>query len=138
MAFQQIGMHSSNTVSLQHSRYVRSGGTVNVEFPRIVSASVNTPHRCFIILRNCPKAAGNMTDRLSKSLPEVDGLSGASFLKNIVTIHESGYSAFPDISGLVDQSGPSVWNHGTGAAVDQPPVCSASFPFALMFLSFPT
>ncbi|KRZ11546.1 hypothetical protein T11_9138 [Trichinella zimbabwensis] len=28
----------------------------------------------------------------------------------------------PDMSGLVDQSGSSVWNRGTGAAVDQLPV----------------
>ncbi|KRZ02364.1 hypothetical protein T11_4893 [Trichinella zimbabwensis] len=38
----------------------------------------------------------------------------------------------PDMSGLVDQSGSSVWNRGTGAAVDQPPVRSASFPFTLL------
>ncbi|KRZ72275.1 hypothetical protein T10_731 [Trichinella papuae] len=36
------------------------------------------------------------------------------------------------MSGLVDQSGPRVWNHGTGAAVDQPLVCSASFPYTLI------
>ncbi|KRY29477.1 hypothetical protein T01_13459, partial [Trichinella spiralis] len=30
--------------------------------------------------------------------------------------HESGNSALPDMSGLVDQSGASVWNRGTGAA----------------------
>ncbi|KRZ04539.1 hypothetical protein T11_2348 [Trichinella zimbabwensis] len=40
------------------------------------------------------------------------------------------------MSGLADQSGPRVWNRGTGAAVDQPLVCSASFPYTLMFLSF--
>ncbi|KRY40929.1 hypothetical protein T01_10938 [Trichinella spiralis] len=33
------------------------------------------------------------------------------------------------MSGLVDQSGASVWNRGTGAVVSQPPVRSASFPF---------
>ncbi|KRZ18350.1 hypothetical protein T11_8635, partial [Trichinella zimbabwensis] len=38
----------------------------------------------------------------------------------------------PDMSGLVDQSGSSVWNRGTGAAVSQPPVRSASFPFTLI------
>ncbi|KRY97894.1 hypothetical protein T11_7294 [Trichinella zimbabwensis] len=32
------------------------------------------------------------------------------------------------MSGPVDQSGASVWNRGTGAAVDQSPVRSASFP----------
>ncbi|KRZ11365.1 hypothetical protein T11_4197 [Trichinella zimbabwensis] len=36
------------------------------------------------------------------------------------------------MSGLVDQSGPSVWNRGTGAAVNQPPVRSATFPFTLI------
>ncbi|KRZ06112.1 hypothetical protein T11_6453 [Trichinella zimbabwensis] len=30
----------------------------------------------------------------------------------------------------------SVWNPGTGAAIDQPPVRSASFPCNLMFLFF--
>ncbi|KRZ01615.1 hypothetical protein T11_7242 [Trichinella zimbabwensis] len=40
------------------------------------------------------------------------------------------------MSGPVDQSGASVWNRGTGAAVDQSPVRSASFPFTLIFLSF--
>ncbi|XP_003378032.1 NIPSNAP domain containing protein [Trichinella spiralis] len=29
--------------------------------------------------------------------------------------HESGHSALPDMSGLVDQSGASVWKRGTGA-----------------------
>ncbi|KRZ70209.1 Intraflagellar transport protein 52 -like protein [Trichinella papuae] len=43
---------------------------------------------------------------------------------------------FPDMSGLVDQSGPSVWNRGTGAAVDQLPGRSAFFLFTLMFLFF--
>ncbi|KRX87670.1 hypothetical protein T4E_9970 [Trichinella pseudospiralis] len=32
----------------------------------------------------------------------------------------------------VDQSEASVWNRGIGAAVDQPPVRSASFPFTLI------
>ncbi|KRZ10477.1 hypothetical protein T11_16586, partial [Trichinella zimbabwensis] len=31
----------------------------------------------------------------------------------------------PDMSGLVDQSEASIWNRGTGAAVDQLPVRSA-------------
>ncbi|KRZ07247.1 hypothetical protein T11_1857, partial [Trichinella zimbabwensis] len=39
---------------------------------------------------------------------------------------------FPDMSGPVDQSGSSVWNRGTGAAVNQLPVRSASFPFTLI------
>ncbi|KRZ58484.1 hypothetical protein T02_3936, partial [Trichinella nativa] len=34
--------------------------------------------------------------------------------------HESGKSAFPDMSELVDQSDTSVWNCGTGAALNQP------------------
>ncbi|KRZ80681.1 hypothetical protein T10_292 [Trichinella papuae] len=45
---------------------------------------------------------------------------------------------FPDMSGPVDQSGLSVWNRGTGAAVNQLPVRSATFPFTLLFLSFST
>ncbi|KRZ79979.1 hypothetical protein T10_4031 [Trichinella papuae] len=36
------------------------------------------------------------------------------------------------MSGLVDQSGASAWNRGIGAALNQPPVRSASFPFALI------
>ncbi|KRZ73726.1 hypothetical protein T10_7742 [Trichinella papuae] len=36
------------------------------------------------------------------------------------------------MSGPVEQYGPSVWNRGTGAAVNQPPVRSASFPFTLI------
>ncbi|KRZ67542.1 hypothetical protein T10_3932 [Trichinella papuae] len=51
---------------------------------------------------------------------EVDGLSGASFLKNIRK------------SGLVDQSGSSVWNRRAGAAASQPHVRSATFPFTLI------
>ncbi|KRZ67366.1 Zinc finger homeobox protein 4 [Trichinella papuae] len=43
---------------------------------------------------------------------------------------------FPDMSALVDQSGASVWNRGTGAAINQLPAPSASFPFTLMFLFF--
>ncbi|KRX87144.1 hypothetical protein T4E_7423 [Trichinella pseudospiralis] len=45
---------------------------------------------------------------------------------------------FPDVTGPVDQSGSSVWNRGTGASVDQLPLCSASFTFTLMFLSSST
>ncbi|KRX25960.1 hypothetical protein T07_330 [Trichinella nelsoni] len=53
------------TVVRQHSRYVHSGRTANVEFPRILAASVHTPYRCYIILRNCLKATrDNITDRL--------------------------------------------------------------------------
>ncbi|KRZ16339.1 hypothetical protein T11_13774 [Trichinella zimbabwensis] len=37
------------------------------------------------------------------------------------------------MSGLVDQSGASIWNRRTGAAVGQPPVSSASFSFTLIF-----
>ncbi|KRZ11043.1 hypothetical protein T11_7853 [Trichinella zimbabwensis] len=100
---------------------------------------------------------GPSTDLHSKSLPEVDGLSGASFLKNIV-IEKLLHYVFtqilrcshavldcvslkaevwtcPDMSGPVDQSGASVWNRGTGAAVDQPPVRSASFPCNLIISS---
>ncbi|KRZ16713.1 hypothetical protein T11_14486, partial [Trichinella zimbabwensis] len=40
----------------------------------------------------------------------------------------------PEMSGLVDQSGSSVWNRGTIAAVDQLPVRSASFPCNLIWL----
>ncbi|KRZ08954.1 hypothetical protein T11_6532 [Trichinella zimbabwensis] len=40
---------------------------------------------------------------------------------------------FPDMSALVDQSGASVWNRGTGAAVNQLPAPSASFLFTLIF-----
>ncbi|KRX48860.1 hypothetical protein T05_7737, partial [Trichinella murrelli] len=47
--------------------------------------------------------------------------------------HESGNSAFPDMSELVDQSDTSVWNCGTGAALNQPPVLSASFSFTQIF-----
>ncbi|KRZ75566.1 hypothetical protein T10_4206 [Trichinella papuae] len=36
------------------------------------------------------------------------------------------------MSGLVDQSGASIWNRRTGAAVGQPPVSSASFSFTLI------
>ncbi|KRZ65747.1 hypothetical protein T10_705 [Trichinella papuae] len=43
--------------------------------------------------------------------------------------------SYPDMSGLVDQSGSSVWNRGTGAAVDQLPGCSASFLFTLIISS---
>ncbi|KRZ68939.1 hypothetical protein T10_3712 [Trichinella papuae] len=43
---------------------------------------------------------------------------------------------FPDMSGPVDQSGLSIWNRGTGAAVNQLPVRSASFPCNLMSLFF--
>ncbi|KRY70984.1 hypothetical protein T4A_4739 [Trichinella pseudospiralis] len=43
-----------------------------------------------------------------------------------------------DMSGLVDQSGLSVWNSGNGAAVNQPPIRSATFPFTLILLSFLT
>ncbi|KRY17622.1 hypothetical protein T12_4976 [Trichinella patagoniensis] len=49
---------------------------------------------------------------------------------------ESGNSAFPVMSELVDQSDTSVWNCGTGAALNQPPVLSASFSFTQMFLFF--
>ncbi|KRZ01648.1 hypothetical protein T11_6412 [Trichinella zimbabwensis] len=42
----------------------------------------------------------------------------------------------PDMSGPVGQSGASVWNRGTGAAVDQLPVRSASFPCNIMCLFF--
>ncbi|KRY72728.1 hypothetical protein T4B_12996 [Trichinella pseudospiralis] len=45
---------------------------------------------------------------------------------------------FPDVTGPADQSGSSVWNRGTGASVDQLPLCSASFTFTLMFLSSST
>ncbi|KRZ79658.1 hypothetical protein T10_369, partial [Trichinella papuae] len=38
----------------------------------------------------------------------------------------------PDMSGPVGQSGASVWNRGTGAAVNQLPVRNASFPFTLI------
>ncbi|KRZ78398.1 hypothetical protein T10_4776, partial [Trichinella papuae] len=46
-------------------RYVRSGGTTNVEFRRILAASIHTPPpRCLKILRNCRKAEKDITDRL--------------------------------------------------------------------------
>ncbi|KRZ17151.1 hypothetical protein T11_15334 [Trichinella zimbabwensis] len=69
------------------------GGTANAEFPRILAASIHTPcrPRCLIILRNCLKAAWDITDRLLICmlsiylLPEVEGLSSASFVKNTVT-----------------------------------------------------
>ncbi|KRX91175.1 hypothetical protein T4E_5631 [Trichinella pseudospiralis] len=52
--------------------------------------------------------------QLSESCTEYHGLSS--------DLHdEGGYSAFPDISGLVDQSESSVWNCRADAAVDQPP-----------------
>ncbi|KRZ59591.1 hypothetical protein T02_8396 [Trichinella nativa] len=38
-------------------------------------------------------------------------------------------------SGPIEQSWPSVWNHGTGAAGNQPPVHSVSFPFILIISS---
>ncbi|KRX85597.1 hypothetical protein T06_9686 [Trichinella sp. T6] len=57
-------------------------------------------------------------------LAEADGLPGASFIRKHCSIglcyHESGKSAFPDMSELVDQSDTSVWNCGTGAALNQP------------------
>ncbi|KRX25873.1 hypothetical protein T07_11048, partial [Trichinella nelsoni] len=103
----------------KHPWYVRSSGTRNVQFPRILATSIHTPRRCLVILCNCLKAARNITGHL---------------LICILNIyhHESGNSALPDMSGLVDQSGASVWNRGTGAAVSQLPVRSASFPFILI------
>ncbi|KRZ72784.1 hypothetical protein T10_3840 [Trichinella papuae] len=102
------------TVGLQHSRYVRSGGTTN--FREYLPLLFIQPRRCFIILRSCLKASKDIKDRL------------LICMLNIYP-HESGSL---DMSGLVDQSGSSVWNHGTGAAVDQLPGRSASFPFTLI------
>ncbi|KRY43108.1 hypothetical protein T01_16258, partial [Trichinella spiralis] len=43
----------------------------------------------------------------------------ALFSGNIgLCYHESGNSALPDMSELVDQSDTSVWNCGTGAALN--------------------
>ncbi|KRZ18692.1 hypothetical protein T11_14558 [Trichinella zimbabwensis] len=109
---------------------------------------------------SCKGYHRSFTDLHSKSLPEVDGLSSASFLKNIVIKKTFSFRlcAFtqilryshavldcasmkaevwtcPDMSGPVGQSGASVWNRGTGAAVNQLPVRNASFPFTLIISS---
>ncbi|KRY61324.1 hypothetical protein T03_17564 [Trichinella britovi] len=64
IAVETIAFTIKHTVVRQHSRYVHSGRTANVEFPRILAASVHTPYRCCIILRNCLKASrDNITDR---------------------------------------------------------------------------
>ncbi|XP_003376831.1 hypothetical protein Tsp_01040 [Trichinella spiralis] len=49
------------TICPQHPPYVRSSGTANVQFPRILTTSIHTPRRC---LCNCLKAARNITGRL--------------------------------------------------------------------------
>ncbi|KRX79521.1 hypothetical protein T06_8673 [Trichinella sp. T6] len=122
----------------QYLQYVRSGGTANVRFPQIFAAAVHILHRCLVSLCHCMKTAwNNITDRLlicivniigvflHASLPEVEGLhaldvySKFSLFSHLVGLckHESGNSALPDMPGPVDQSGASVWNRVTGAAV---------------------
>ncbi|KRY74636.1 hypothetical protein T4B_1646 [Trichinella pseudospiralis] len=62
-----LSLTTLSTVVPPHLRDVGSDGTANVEFMRTLAALTYNPRpRCIIIL-------------LYKSLPEVDGLSGAYF-----------------------------------------------------------
>ncbi|KRY70373.1 hypothetical protein T4A_2244 [Trichinella pseudospiralis] len=89
------------TVSPRYSRYLRSGGTVNV------TCRIST-YTCRFYSCSPPHSMPYNPTQLSESCK---GYHRASTDLH----HASARSALPDMSG------PSVRNRGTAAAVDQPP-----------------
>ncbi|KRZ12705.1 hypothetical protein T11_12950 [Trichinella zimbabwensis] len=130
------------TVGSQHSRYVRSVGTTNFLSPMLY----NTTHLSESFKRYQEPSTDlhvkylslyNSQNHCQNSIRHyvfAQILRCSHAILDYVSMKAEVWT-FPDMSGLVDQSGSSVWNHGTGAAVDQLPGRSASFPFTLIISS---
>ncbi|KRY83038.1 hypothetical protein T4D_16587, partial [Trichinella pseudospiralis] len=114
-------------ISPRYSRYLRSGGTVNVEFPLILAASIHAPpphsmpYNPTQLSESCKGYHRASTDLHVKYLSRnyvfirlIECITVQIIARNRLT-HASARSALPDMSG------PSVRNRGTAAAVDQPP-----------------
>ncbi|KRZ77949.1 hypothetical protein T10_6955 [Trichinella papuae] len=149
----QLALQHAMLLLAPNSAFAR--GTVIVEFLRILAASIHTspppsmPYNPTQLPESCKGYHGPSTDLHSKSsmcscMQACQNFMHYIFTKILRCSHavldcasmKAEVWTFPDMSGPVGQSGASIWNRGTGAAIDQLPVPSASFMCNLMSLFF--